>query len=413
MLSRLLRAALVTVSVALAPITAPGDADAAARASGLQLTGSVALDARLTELTFRTPALAGPVRVRVLVPRDAAAHPDARYPTLYLLHGSGGNEQAWTQLDAERLTEGLGVVVVIPDGGTDGWYTDWPAGAQPQWERFHVDQLIPWIDAHEPTIAARGKRAVAGFSMGGFGAMSYAARHPDLFVAAASFSGALDLGTPGGGAPSFLGVQPWGPWDGPEVRWRGHNPVDLAGNLRGMGLQVYTGEGDGGDDIEPVIHAQSAAFAARTAALGIARTYVDYGRGGHDGELFKRDLQQALPGLMSVLDHPPDPPTPFSFTATEQSFAVRGYTVRAGRDALAFRTLSRVRTSGFLMSTDSPTVVLTAARYARRARYRVAMRPARGGTTVRSVVRADGRGRLTIRVPRSAFVGITRAAAAS
>jgi S-formylglutathione hydrolase FrmB len=413
-LSRLLRAALSALALVVAPLAGPPhDASAATRASGLTLVSSVALDARMTELTFTTPALAAPVRVRVLVPRSAAANPGARYPALYLLHGSGGNEQAWTQLDAEQLTEGLGVVVVIPDGGTDGWYTDWPGGAQPQWERFHVDQLIPWIDAHEPTIAARGKRAIAGFSMGGFGAMSYAARHPDLFVAASSFSGALDLGTPAGSAPSLVGVQPWGPWSGPAIAWRGHNPVDLAGNLRGMALSAYTGEGDGGDDIEPVVFAQSAAFAARTAALGIPRTYVDYGAGGHDGALFKRDLQQALPGLMSALDHPPDPPVPFSFTATEQSFAVRGYSVRAARDRLAFRTLSRVRSSGFLMTTDGATTVVTAARYARRARYLVAVRPSPRGKTVLRVLRSDAHGRLTIRLSRSSFVGISRAPAAS
>lgn len=424
LLSRFFRAALSALAVALGPLTAPGDASPAVRAEGLRLTASVPLSARMTELTFTTPALADPVRVRVLVPREAAANPGARYPTLYLLHGSGGDERAWTQLDAEQLTEGLGVVVVIPDGGTNGWYTDWPGGAQPQWERFHVDQLIPWIDAHEPTIAARGKRAIAGFSMGGFGAMSYAARHPDLFVAASSFSGALDLGTPHGGAAALLGVEPWGPWSGPEIRWRGHNPVDLAGNLRGMALSLSTGDGRAGgplggggadDRIEPLIHAESAAFAARTAALGIARTYVDYGAGGHTGEYFKRSLQQALPGLMEALDHPPDPPVPFAFTATEQRFSVRGYAVRAARDALAFRTLSRVRGSGFLLTTDGPTTVVTAARYARSARYRVAVRPARrrGGAAMRRVLRSDARGRLTIRVPASAFVGITRAGAAS
>jgi S-formylglutathione hydrolase FrmB len=407
MLSRLFRAALAAVAVALGGLAPSAPAD------GLRLVGSTPIDARLTELTFTTPALAAPVHVRVLVPRDAAAHPDARYPTLYLLHGSGTDAGAWTQLDAEQLTEGLGVVVVMPDGGSDGWYTDWPGGLQPQWERFHVDQLIPWIDAHEPTIAARGKRAIAGFSMGGFGAMSYAARHPDLFVAASSFSGALDLGTPAGSAPSLVGVQPWGPWSGPSIAWRGHNPVDLAGNLRGMALSVYTGEGDGGDDVEPVVFAQSAAFAAKTAALGIPREYVDYGVGGHDGALFKRDLQQALPGLMSALDHPPDPVVPFSFTATEQAFAVRGYSVRAARNALAFRTLSRVRSSGFLMTTDGPTTVVTAARYARRARYVVAVRPSPRGRTVRTVLRSDAHGRLTIALARSAFVGISRAPAAS
>jgi S-formylglutathione hydrolase FrmB len=423
LLSRFFRAALSALAVALGPLTPPGEASAAVRAEGLRLTASVPLSTRMRELTFTTPALADPVRVRVLVPRKAAANPRARYPALYLLHGSGGDERAWTQLDAERLTEGLGVVVVMPDGGTNGWYTDWPGGVQPQWERFHVDQLIPWIDAHEPTIAARGKRAIAGFSMGGFGAMSYAARHPDLFVAASSFSGALDLGKPGGNVPGRLGVAPWGPWDGPEVRWRGHNPVDLAGNLRGLALSVLTGDGraggplgGGGDDdvLEGAVHAESAAFAARTRALGVARTYVDYGAGGHTGAYFRRSLQQALPGLLAAMARPRRLPTPFSFTATERRFSVRGYAVRAARDALAFRTLSRVRRGGFLMTTDGPATVVTAARYARGARYRVVVRPARrGGAAVRTTLRSDARGRLTIRVPGSSLVGITRAGAAS
>ena len=412
MISHLLRGALASLSLLFAPLSVPGDASAATRADGLTLVSSTPIDARMTELTFRTPALADLVKVRVLVPREAAGNPGARYPALYLLHGSGADAAAWTQLDAEQLTEGMGLVVVMPDGGHDGWYTDWPSGAQPQWERFHVDQLIPWIDAHEPVIAARGKRAIAGFSMGGFGAMSYAARHPDLFVAASSFSGALDLGVPAGSAPSLVGVQPWGPWTGPALAWRGHNPADLAANLRGVYLSIYTGEGDGGDDVEPVIHQQSASFAAKTGALGIARQYVDYGVGGHDGELFKRDLMQALPGLMGVLDHPPDPPSSWSFTATEQSFGTRGYTVRAARDALAWRTLSRVRSSGFTVTTDSATVVTTARRYVRRARYRVVVTP-RAGARATTIVRSSSAGALTIRVPGSAAVGITRAAAAS
>jgi S-formylglutathione hydrolase FrmB len=52
-------------------------------------------------------------------------------------------------------------------------------------------ELVPWIDATYRTIAARRGRAIAGVSMGGYGALSYAARHPDTFAAAASFSGAL------------------------------------------------------------------------------------------------------------------------------------------------------------------------------------------------------------------------------
>ncbi|WP_445148191.1 alpha/beta hydrolase [Baekduia sp. Peel2402] len=383
-----------------------------ARAADLTLLSSTQIDARLTELTFRSPSLADPVKVRVLVPREAASHPTARYPALYLLHGSGGTAAAWTQLDAEALTEGMGLVVVMPDGGDEGWYTNWPGLEPPRWEDFHVDELIPWIEAHKPVIAARSKRAVAGFSMGGFGAMSYAARHPDRFAAAASFSGALDLGTPAGSAPGLVDAQPWGPWSGPQIAWRGHNPYDLAGNLRGVGLQIYTGDGDGTDDVEPIVGAQSKSFAGRLGTLGIPRVFVDYGRGGHQGELFKRDLKQTLPGLMDRLTHPVDLPSRWSFRATEREWTMRGYTLSARRDALSWRALEDVRASGLTVRTDGPVTVTTSRRYAHDARYRVVVRP-RGAKTRRLVVRASANGRLVFDVPRTSTVEITRAAAST
>jgi esterase/lipase superfamily enzyme len=302
----------------------------------------------------------------------------------------------------------MGLVVVMPDGGSEGWYTNWPKGARPRWEDFHVGELIPWIDAHEPVIAARSKRAIAGLSMGGFGAMSYAARHPDLFAAAAAFSGAVDLGVPRGIAPWLVSADPWGPWTGPEIAWRGHNPYDLAANLRGTALQLYTGEGDGGDDVEPVIFRETASLAARLAALGIPRTYVDYGRGGHDPERWTDDLRQALPWLTATFDHPVDPPARWSFRATERTWTTRGYTLRAARDRLAWRSLTDVGASSLRVTTDGATTIQTAKRYVRRARYRVTLHLTSGGAR-RSIVRSSSDGRLTVTVPSSARVGITRA----
>lgn len=418
---RLTRAALLGALLTLACASAAPAA--ASGASGLRLVSSVPLDERLTELTFTTDALADPVHVRVLLPADAAENPGRRYPTLYLLHGSDGDATAWTdQGDAEALTKDYGMVVVMPDGGAEGWYTNWPNGSRPRWEDFHVEQLIPWIEAHEPVIAARSQRAIAGLSMGGFGALSYAARHPDVFAAAASFSGALDVGVNGGHELGWIvSAQPWGPWSGPQVDWRGHNPTDLAGNLRGVALWLAAGTGAAGgpfggggpdDVVEPVIHAETASFAARTAALGIARQYDDYGAGGHEWDYWQRDLRQTLPGIMSVFSHPTALPAVWSFTATERDWTMRGYAVHAGRDRLAFRTLSRVRAGGFTLQTDGPTTVTTRAGYARGARYVVAMRPTTAGTFRKrsAIVRASRGGRLVIRLPASARVTITRAA---
>ena len=120
------------------------------------------------------------------------------------------------------------------------------------YETYHLDQLIPLIDARFRTIGRRAGRAVIGESMGGYGVMTYAARHPDLFASAVSLSGAVDTNYRAGAWRSSARVRPiqggqpdaiYGPRISDEVRWHGHNPTDLADNLRDVDLQVRTAEG--------------------------------------------------------------------------------------------------------------------------------------------------------------------------
>src|SRR5205085_11591349 len=117
------------------------------------------LDPRLQELTFTTPALASPTHVRVLLPTGYEKSGHTRYPVLYLLHGALDDYKSWTgKGDAEAITRGARLIVVMPDAGQEGNYTDWyndGAFGQPMWERWHIGQLLPWIDAHYPTIAKR------------------------------------------------------------------------------------------------------------------------------------------------------------------------------------------------------------------------------------------------------------------
>src|SRR2546423_483341 len=223
--------------VAVVGVLLPEARDATA---GLQLIGSQPLSARLIELTMRTDALTADTKVRVLLPDHYDPSGRTRYPVLYLLHGALDDYRAWTDKgDAAAITAGLPLIVVMPDGGSEGNYVDWynfGAGGPPRWETYHIGQLIPWIDGHFPTVAARSGRAVAGLSMGGNGALAYAALHPDLFSAAASFSGAVDTNnleeqvvTGTGGLQSG---QPPGAIFGEratdEVRWRGPNPPGPA-----------------------------------------------------------------------------------------------------------------------------------------------------------------------------------------
>lgn len=396
---------MVAVAAATAFAAAPS-----ASGAGLHLVSSKRLDSRLTELTFQTPALSGDTGVRILTPTGYKPHGKRRYPVLYLLHGSIDDYRSWTDKgDAEHLTAGLPLIVVMPNAGNGGFYSDWynnGAGGPPEWETYHVRQLIPWVDHHYRTIAARRGRATAGLSMGGFGAFTYPARHPDMFVAAASFSGAVNtneyepVGEPD--ESSFDAGQPyatWGPRQTEEVRWRAHNPWDLAEDLRGMSLTLRTGNGmpggpyGGGDPVEAYVHQASLDVHERLTQLGIKHVWQDYGPGGHDWPYWQRDLKLTLPTLMAAFRKPPRAPSPFTFTAVEPAYSVYGWHVSIDRPALEFSRLEHARRSGFVLAGSGTGTVVTARLFEPRSRHSVKV----GKKTV--TLKADGRGRLHIVVP--------------
>src|SRR4051795_8248826 len=227
-------------------------------AAGIHVESVTRLDARQYNVSVSTPALGRAVDVRVLVPADYGTSTD-RYPVLYLFHGTSGRASDWvTSGDAEQATAGLPLIVVMPDAGFDGngggWFTNWvdttTALGPSQWETFHVDDLIPWVDANLRTVKTRDGRAVAGLSQGGFGSTTYAARHPDLFVSAASFSGAPDIDydpVTAAGATAVIEATavgldhvPPGSMFGSratnEINWQGHDPATLVTNLRDVDL---------------------------------------------------------------------------------------------------------------------------------------------------------------------------------
>jgi S-formylglutathione hydrolase FrmB len=316
----------LTAVIAAASLTAVGAAPACAADHDITVLSTQQLDPRLTELELSTPALKQPTHLRILLPQDYDQRTDERFPVLYLLHGAFGNDRDWTTVgDAEAITAGQPLIVVMPDGGQGGWYTNWVnrgAGGPPEWERFHIDELVPWMDDHYRTIASRDGRAIAGLSMGGFGAMSYAARHPDLFAWAGSFSGAVDIthflsvvgvidleALADGGLPD----DQFGDFLLNNPNWQAHDPWTQAESLRGMTLQIDSGNGAPGpldsnkfnfDFVEEQVHEMSVSLHQRLQALGIPDTFDDYGPGTHTWPYWQRDLRQALPSVLATLAGP-------------------------------------------------------------------------------------------------------------
>jgi len=189
---------VVLMAVGLLPGN-PAAADAPNMVSGNGITAgawrwitSRTLEVDITTAKVVANAVHGPHRVRITLPNNYFQSGSTRFPVLYLLHGgAGGNSAQWTTGGGavEGITNGRPIITVMPDGGKVGWHTNWvdqSQGAQ-AWRDFHVDQLIPWIDANLRTIASKSGRAIAGLSMGGFGAIRYAQDRPDLFIYAGSF----------------------------------------------------------------------------------------------------------------------------------------------------------------------------------------------------------------------------------
>jgi putative tributyrin esterase len=130
------------------------------------------------------------VGFNIILPRDYAAGAK-RYPVLYLLHGYTDHYPAWVSYSGiAQYARGYDQIIVMPEGD-NGFYTNSYADRNLAWEDFIILDLIPYVDSHYRTAASRQGRAIAGLSMGGYGAMKIALKHPQMFAAAASLSGAL------------------------------------------------------------------------------------------------------------------------------------------------------------------------------------------------------------------------------
>lgn len=130
----------------------------------------------------------------VILPANYDKSPSKKYPVIYLLHGHGGNQKTYLTVKpnlAELATQSQ-VIFVCPDGNVS-WYWDSPINPKSQYETYISKELIDYIDSHYNTIANKSGRAVSGFSMGGHGALWMAINHPDIFGAAGSMSGGVDI----------------------------------------------------------------------------------------------------------------------------------------------------------------------------------------------------------------------------
>lgn len=158
--------------------------------------GAAAAHAAVTMVTILSPSNSRNISFQVYTPPGYAAGGSQRYPSVYSLHGEGGTSAQRAATYAPTLDTAISSgqispsIWVFPDGQNDSFYGDSFDGVR----RAHtniIGEVLPYVDAHYRTIADRDERAVEGFSMGGFGASLYAAKHPELFSVVVEYAGAL------------------------------------------------------------------------------------------------------------------------------------------------------------------------------------------------------------------------------
>jgi len=274
----------------------------------------------LDEPGFNNPNRPSTLGVNVLLPdgfdrKSAAAK--RGYPVLYLLHGANGYHRTWAdEMDVAGIAAGFPGIIVMPDGGVFGMYTDWynrGAHGRPQWMSYHLNQLVSSIEGKYPIRAGRKWHAIAGVSMGGMGAIRYAAAKPGYFGSVAAFSAAaLNIKLPeavlavnisgqaiGQGA-TFEDL--WGPPEGFYAT--ANNPQDLIPNLAQTRVFITSGDGTlcpgdplntnpGDMALESVLRTHATAFVAAARDAGVDAT-EERTCGAHSYPTSRRALEAAL-----------------------------------------------------------------------------------------------------------------------
>lgn len=283
----------------------------------------------------------------VYLPPSYSASTSRRYPVAYYLHGYAGDETNWVQLghldsamDSLIAAGGPEMIVVMPDGD-NSWYTTWntmgdyracqrdtarkePAAdfcvPWPHYDDYIARDLVHHVDSVYRTMPDRGHRAIAGLSMGGYGAVELALEYPDVWRAAASHSGTLQLMY--GGPHPYAGRDVYatsmdqleranGPvW--PSLRaalgndttaWRARDPLTRLARLQAtrptMIPALYF---DVGTD-DPFVD-QNRAFDAGLTALHVAHEFHEY-PGTHNWDYWKEHVGQSLAWIGKQLQPSP------------------------------------------------------------------------------------------------------------
>lgn len=150
--------------------------------------------AKIDTLQVFSPSMNKNIKTCVITPDDYKKS-NKKFPVVYLLHGYSGNYGSWAKdfKAVGKQVDQYGFIVIGVDGNFSSWYFDSPIDPTFKYETYVIKELVPFVDKNYKTIASREGRAISGLSMGGHGALYLSFRHQDVFGAAGSMSGGVDI----------------------------------------------------------------------------------------------------------------------------------------------------------------------------------------------------------------------------
>lgn len=234
-------------------------------------------------LQFHGMAIDKASSMNVILPQQATHR--GPFPVLYLLHGLSDDHTIWCRrTSVERYVNDLPLVVVMPDGGRS-FYTDAAAGMA--YERHIVEDVIGTVERLFQVRTDRAGRAIGGLSMGGYGSIKLALKHPDLFGSVVAHSGAYDMRMLIGpdlqqraSTHLIFGADAVG---GPEDVFAIAERLDPA---RAPAIRIDCG-------VDDRLIGQNRALHAHLEALGIAHEYAEY-PGEHSWAYWDAHIQEAI-----------------------------------------------------------------------------------------------------------------------
>lgn len=187
--------------------------------------------------TLDVPSLAMHKSIRTVIIQPENTNNES-LPTLYLLHGYGGKYSDWVNKvpAIKELVDNLGILIVCPDGGTGSWYWDMTNDKNFQYETFVAKELVNYVDEHYPVLKDRKKRGITGLSMGGHGALYLAIKHQDVFGAAGSTAGGVDIRP----FPNNWDMSKrLGQYDENPQKWDEHTVMELTHLIKPNSLELF------------------------------------------------------------------------------------------------------------------------------------------------------------------------------